>query len=140
MYLKKKIILLASIFVITIVTIGIMLISQNDSFVKTIEESKPNLQADVIMPTKVSRPGCEKTDSCYIPSKISIKSGESVTWLNEDAAFHSVTSGYYGNPSGLFDSEYLDPEESFTFTFKNPGVYDYFCTLHPWMKGQVITN
>lgn len=140
MYLKKKIILLASIFVITIATIGIMLMSQNGSFVKTIEESKPNLQADVIMPTKVSRPGCEKTDSCYIPSKISIKSGESVTWLNEDAAFHSVTSGYYGNPSGLFDSEYLDPEESFTFIFENPGVYDYFCTLHPWMKGQVITN
>ena len=120
--------------------IGIAFISQNDNYVQTADDSKPILKADVIMPTKVSRPGCEKTDSCYIPSKISIKSGDSVTWLNEDAAFHSVTSGYYGNQSGLFDSEYLDPEESFTFIFKNPGVYDYFCTLHPWMKGQVIAN
>nr|WP_255458224.1 plastocyanin/azurin family copper-binding protein [Nitrosarchaeum sp. AC2] len=120
--------------------IGIVLIPQNDNYVQTTDDSKPILKADVIMPTKVSRPGCEKTDSCYIPSKISIKSGDSVTWLNEDAAFHSVTSGYYGNQSGLFDSEYLDPEESFTFIFKNPGVYDYFCTLHPWMKGQVIAN
>ncbi|EGP94320.1 Blue (Type 1) copper domain protein [Nitrosarchaeum koreense MY1] len=120
--------------------IGIALIPQNDNYVQTTDDSKPILKADVIMPTKVSRPGCEKTDSCYIPSKISIKSGDSVTWLNEDAAFHSVTSGYYGNQSGLFDSEYLDPEESFTFIFKNPGVYDYFCTLHPWMKGQVIAN
>ena len=140
MYLKKKIILPASIIVITIAVIGIMLTSQNDDFVQNTDDSKPKLQADVIMSTKVSRPGCEKTDSCYNPSKISIKSGESVTWLNEDAAFHSVTSGYYGNPSGLFDSEYMDPEESFTFIFENPGVYDYFCTLHPWMKGQVITN
>lgn len=120
--------------------IGIALIPQNDNYVQTTDDSKPILKADVVMPTKVSRPGCEKTDSCYIPSKISIKSGDSVTWLNEDAAFHSVTSGYYGNQSGLFDSEYLDPEESFTFIFKNPGVYDYFCTLHPWMKGQVIAN
>lgn len=125
---------------IIIVVIGIALIPQNDNYVQTPDDSKPILKADVIMPTKVSRPGCEKTDSCYIPSKISIKSGDSVTWLNEDAAFHSVTSGYYENQSGLFDSEYLDPEESFTFIFKNPGVYDYFCTLHPWMKGQVIAN
>ena len=125
---------------IIIVIIGITLIPQNENYVQNIYDSKPTLKADVIMPTKVSRPGCEKTDSCYIPSKISIKSGDSVTWLNEDAAFHSVTSGYYGNPNGLFDSEYFDPEESFTFIFKNPGVYDYFCTLHPWMKGQVITN
>ena len=125
---------------IIIVVIGIALIPQNDNYIQNTDDSKSILKADVIMPTKVSRPGCEKTDSCYIPSKISIKSGDSVTWLNEDAAFHSVASGYYGNKSGLFDSEYLDPEESFTFIFENPGVYDYFCTLHPWMKGQVIAN
>ncbi len=125
---------------IIIVVIGIALMPQNDNYIQNTDDSKSILKVDVIMPTKVSRPGCEKTDSCYIPSKISIKSGDSVTWLNEDAAFHSVTSGYYGNQSGLFDSEYLDPEESFTFIFENPGVYDYFCTLHPWMKGQVIAN
>ncbi len=125
---------------IIIVVIGIALMPQNDNYIQNTDDSKSILKVDVIMPTKVSRPGCEKTDSCYIPSKISIKSGDSVTWLNEDAAFHSITSGYYGNQSGLFDSEYLDPEESFTFIFENPGVYDYFCTLHPWMKGQVIAN
>jgi plastocyanin len=139
MYLKK-IIILASIFIIIISTVGIMLISQNNNFVQNIDDSKLKLKADVVMPTKVSRPGCEKTDSCYKPPKISIKSGDSVTWLNQDAAFHSVTSGYYGEPSGLFDSGYLDPETSFTFVFENPGIYDYFCTLHPWMKGQVIAN
>lgn len=138
--MKKKIIPLVSISVIIIVVIGIALMPQNDNYIQNTDDSKSILKVDVIMPTKVSRPGCEKTDSCYIPSKISIKSGDSVTWLNEDAAFHSVTSGYYGNQSGLFDSEYLDPEESFTFIFENPGVYDYFCTLHPWMKGQVIAN
>ncbi|MEC4848734.1 MAG: cupredoxin domain-containing protein [Nitrosarchaeum sp.] len=138
--MKKKIIPLTSISVIIIVVIGIALMPQNDNYIQNTDDSKSILKVDVIMPTKVSRPGCEKTDSCYIPSKISIKSGDSVTWLNEDAAFHSITSGYYGNQSGLFDSEYLDPEESFTFIFENPGVYDYFCTLHPWMKGQVIAN
>jgi plastocyanin len=120
------------------ITTGIVL-SQNSHLVQDSDKLK-TIKADVVMSTKVSRPGCEKTDSCYTPSTIVIKQGNSVTWVNEDSAFHSVTSGHYDEPSGLFDSGYLDPEESFTFIFENIGTYDYFCTLHPWMKGQVIVE
>ena len=120
--------------------LGIIVSYQHDNSIQNDDESKIIPKSDVIMPTKVSRPGCEITDTCYIPSKIIITQNSSVTWTNEDAAFHSVTSGYYGKPSMLFDSKYLDPEESFTFTFENIGVYDYFCTLHPWMQGQVIVE
>ena len=95
---------------------------------------------DVIMPTKVSRPGCEEIDRCYIPSVIVIDSGSQVTWVNEDSAFHSVTSGSYDEPSELFDSGHMDPFESYTLDFDEIGTYDYFCTLHPWMKGQVIVE
>lgn len=95
---------------------------------------------DVIMPTKVSRPGCEITDSCYVPSKISIKLGEQVVWQNQDSAFHSVTSGTYGDPDGLFDSGYLDPDQIFTYQFEEIGNFDYYCTLHPWMEGIVVVN
>ena len=75
------------------------------------------LEPDIIMPTKVSRPGCEETNSCYIPSLITIKKGQQVTWSNEDVAFHSVTSGIYGEPSTLFDSGHLDPEKKFSINF-----------------------
>ncbi|ABX13339.1 cupredoxin domain-containing protein [Nitrosopumilus maritimus] len=95
---------------------------------------------DVIMPTKVSRPGCEETDRCYIPSVITISAGESVTWVNEDSAFHSVTSGFYDAPQDLFDSGHMDPFDSYTLTFDEPGTIDYYCTLHPWMEGQVIVE
>jgi len=104
------------------------------------EEPEVIVNADIIMPTKASRPGCEEADRCYIPSVIAIDFGNQVTWVNEDSAFHSVTSGFYGEPSELFDSGYLDPFESFTFDFDEKGTYDYFCTLHPWMKGQVIVG
>ena len=95
---------------------------------------------DVIMPTKVSRPGCEEIDACYIPSRITVGMGEQITWINEDSAFHSVTSGAYGSPNGLFDSEHMDPYQMYTQKFDESGTYDYHCTLHPWMKGQVIVN
>ena len=138
--MRKKRLVIGSIIVIIVgITLGIIILFQNANFIHVVEP-KIILKGDVVMSTKVSRPGCEKTDSCYTPSKIIIKQGDSVTWVNEDAAFHSVTSGYYDDPSGLFDSGYLDPEGSFTFIFENIGTYDYFCTLHPWMKGQVIVE
>ena len=136
---KKRIVIILIIVIIIGISLGIVILSQN-TIVQDVDDQKTVLKGDVIMSTKVSRPGCEKTDSCYIPSKITIKQGDSVTWINQDAAFHSVTSGYYDEPSGLFDSGYLDPEGSFTFIFENIGTYDYFCTLHPWMKGQVIVE
>ena len=97
-------------------------------------------EPDVIMPTKVSRPGCEETNTCYIPTHITINVGENVTWQNQDAAFHSVTSGKYDSPTGLFDSGYLDPDQVFSYAFSESGTYDYYCTLHPWMEGQVIVK
>ena len=136
----KKEVIISIIVVIIGLTLGLMSLPQNTDFVADVDDQKIIIKGDVIMSTKVSRPGCEKTDSCYTPSKIVIKQGDSVTWVNEDVAFHSVTSGYYDQPSDLFDSNYLDPEESFTFIFENIGTYDYFCTLHPWMKGQVIVE
>lgn len=135
----KKIAIILIIVIIIGITLGIVFLSKN-TVVQDVDDQKTILKGDVIMSTKVSRPGCEKTDSCYTPSKIVIKQGDSVTWVNEDVAFHSVTSGYYDEPSEIFDSDYLDPEESFTFIFENIGTYDYFCTLHPWMKGQVIVE
>ena len=98
------------------------------------------IEADVIMPTKVSRPGCEEKDSCYIPSISTVKQGQTLTWKNEDVAFHTVTSGFYGNPTSLFDSGHLDPEQKFSVTFDEQGTFDFFCTLHPWMAGKVIVE
>jgi len=130
--------------IIGIVTVYVImmigLVTFDSSKEKISEEPEVVVNADVIMPTKASRPGCDEADRCYIPSVIAIDFGNQVTWVNEDSAFHTVTSGFYGEPSELFDSGHLDPYESFTFDFDEKGTYDYFCTLHPWMKGQVIVG
>ena len=139
----KKITVMGMIGVAILVTIGFLF--SNDSVKDDSDDAIEDginlyVQGDVIMPTKVSRPGCEKNDKCYIPSQIVIKRGEQVTWVNEDSAFHSVTSGFYDAPIDLFDSGHLDPFESYALSFDEIGTYDYFCTLHPWMKGQVIVE
>ncbi len=133
----KKIAAIGVIGIIILVIIGVSLpnITSDDT-----KETESTVTGDVIMPTKVSRPGCEEIDRCYMPSMIVVDSGNQVTWVNEDSAFHSVTSGFYGAPTELFDSGHLDPFESYTLTFDETGIYDYHCTLHPWMKGQVIVE
>jgi plastocyanin len=123
-----------------VIVVIIALFFSNSSIEETVDETDLFIKGDVIMPTKVSRPGCEEDDRCYIPSLIVIEKGKQVTWVNEDSAFHSITSGFYDTPTDLFDSGHLDPFESYTLTFDETGTFDYFCTLHPWMKGQVIVE
>ena len=139
----KKIITLTIILGISVSIIGLFLFNYNSEETSS-EETKTTveeiIEADVVIPIKVSRPGCDIEDICYIPPNIVVEKGKSVTWLNEDSSFHSVTSGFYPEPSGLFDSGHLDPYESYTLSFDEYGVYDYFCTLHPWMKAQVIVE
>ena len=136
--MRKKGISVGIISGIFLVIIAITLQS-SDSEIKT-EKSEIVIEADVIMPIKVSRPGCEETNSCYLPSIITINQGQQVTWSNEDVAFHTVTSGLYDEPSDLFDSGHLDPEQKFSVSFDDLGTFDYFCALHPWMAGKVIVE
>ena len=138
----KKIIILGIIGAIILVGVAFSFSSSTveENVDENVDEQTMTITGDVVMPSKVSRPGCEEIDRCYIPSNIVIEKGKQVTWVNEDSAFHSVTSGFYETPTELFDSGHLDPYETYTLTFDESGTFDYFCTLHPWMKGQVIVE
>jgi plastocyanin len=71
----------------------------------------------------------------FSPDRITVKTGTTVTWLNADDTPHTVASS-----SKLFKSKALDTEDSFSFTFTTPGVYQYFCSLHPYMTGTVVVE
>ena len=95
----------------------------------------------VEIPVGTSVPGCEETNSCYLPADITINVGDTVEWPNVDTAAHTVTSGSPADgPSGVFDSSLLMADATFAFTFEEAGSYDYFCMVHPWMTGSVIVN
>lgn len=86
-----------------------------------------------------SRPGCENTD-CYLPTNLVVDQGDTITWINEDRGFHTVTSGHYDVPDGIFDSGQLEPSAKFSHTFSNLGEIHYYCRLHPWMEGTIIVS
>ncbi len=93
---------------------------------------------EVSLPSGTSVPGCEETNACFVPENVSISSGSTVVWNNDDTAAHTVTSGSpTGGPDGIFDSSLLMASASFEVTFDDAGSYDYFCMVHPWMVGTV---
>ncbi len=95
----------------------------------------------VSMPSGTSVPGCEETNTCFIPSSVTINVGDTVSWSNDDTAAHTVTSGSpAAGPDGNFDSSLLMVGKTFDVTFDNSGSYDYFCMVHPWMVGEVQVN
>jgi plastocyanin len=34
----------------------------------------------------------------------------------------------------------LDEDQRFTVTLTEPGTYDYFCSIHPKMQGQIVVR
>jgi plastocyanin len=76
----------------------------------------------------------------YDPTTVTISSGEKVTWINKDSVLHTVTSGLpeQRDVGQLFDSKNIGPAGTFEHTFDKVGKYDYYCTLHPFMIGNVI--
>jgi len=89
-----------------------------------------------------SVPGCEETNECFIPGVVTIAIGDTVTWVNDDTAAHTTTSGSVdtGGPDGNWDSSLVMVGQSFSNTFDEAGEYPYFCMVHPWMAGMVIVG
>jgi len=71
----------------------------------------------------------------FDPDAITVPVGTTVIWTNLDSTPHTVTS-----ISGIFDSGVMDQGENFSYTFHDPGTYDYYCLIHPYMKAKVIVT
>ncbi len=69
----------------------------------------------------------------FNPSTITVSPGTSITWTNHDSAPHTVTES-----SGKFGSQTLNQGQSFSYIFKEPGTFGYYCAIHPSMKAKVV--
>ena len=96
------------------------------------------LNVDVVVAQGTSVPGCESTNSCYLPYSYSTSVGSTVTWRNNDLASHTVTSGSVADGfSEKFDSGLFPTGTFYSHEFNEIGVFPYFCVVHPWMEGIV---
>ena len=73
----------------------------------------------------------------FSPVSLTVPLGAKVTWINHDDVPHTIVSD--DNPH-VFKSPPLDTDDSFSVVFSKPGVYRYFCSVHPMMVGTVIVK
>lgn len=71
----------------------------------------------------------------FHPGTLSIRRGDSVTWLWRDGGVrHNVTgSGFHSRTQG---------QGSFTVRFNRAGTFNYHCTIHveEGMKGKIVVH
>jgi plastocyanin len=91
----------------------------------------------------------------FTPPDIAVKVGDTVIWENGETIGHTITSGAWGEvnastglrgtqtPDGMFDHA-LSPNgsagDTFTFTFTEAGVFQYYCKPHLTMNATVTVT
>lgn len=72
-------------------------------------------------------------DFGFDPELMVIDPETAITWTNRDSVPHNVSSDSFVSPD-------IPQDESYSFRFEEPGIYDYFCQIHPDMKGRIIVR
>ena len=85
----------------------------------------------------------------FHPSTTTVKVGTTITWRNDEAITHTVTSGRFvgvdkttglrasQKADGTFNAELAGKGKSFSFTFTKPGAYTYYCDIHQGMNATI---
>jgi len=84
---------------------------------------------------KVEGPQVTIDNFTFSPATLTVPSGTTVTWTNQDDMVHTVTEANRG-----FSSQGLETGDTYAHTFTEPGTYAYFCALHPRMTATVIVK
>jgi plastocyanin len=74
-------------------------------------------------------------DFFFEPDQLTVAPGTTVTWVNDGEEPHTSTAD-----DGTWDSGTLQPGESFSFTFDDPGDYSYLCEIHPNMTATITVS
>jgi len=72
----------------------------------------------------------------FVPPNLSVVSGTTVTWTNDDAVQHTVSA----DDGHSFDSSAFGHGQAFRFTAGAPGTYTYTCRIHPFMHGTLTVT
>jgi plastocyanin len=68
-------------------------------------------------------------------ASLEVAAGTTVTWTNRDDVPHTVVS-----LKKVFKSPALDTGEHFSYTFRDAGTFDYYCSVHPRMTGTIVVK
>ena len=102
------------------------------------QESIPKVVNGQIVRASIPAGASGQGNPSFTPAIITAKKGYAIEWTNNDNVPHTVTSAKDNGKS--FDSSIIMSKKKFvldTSTLKD-SEYNYFCTIHPFMKGKFV--
>jgi plastocyanin len=73
----------------------------------------------------------------FSPANMTVKVGSTVRWVNADDHPHRIAF----TKAGFLETPYLlGASQSASQRFDSAGIYDYFCTIHPYMQGTITAE
>ena len=75
-------------------------------------------------------------DIAFSPGKVTVKTGDTVTWVNQDDVEHNVVA----TKGATFKSKLLGKDGTFKFKADKAGTVSYVCTIHPGMEGTIVVQ
>jgi uncharacterized membrane protein len=71
----------------------------------------------------------------FDPAQVTVNTGDTVEWKNQDIFSHTVTAD-----DGSFDSGLIDPGKSWKMTVKAGKTIAYHCRPHPNMRAKLVAQ
>ena len=95
-----------------------------------VQNTPPAAQAALQQTVKIG-------DNFFMPASLSVAVGTTVTWIHTGKVTHNVLSV---NLPGIRSAD-LQPGERYSYTFKTPGTFTYYCSYHEGMSATItVTN
>ncbi|TML81397.1 MAG: hypothetical protein E6G04_01500 [Actinobacteria bacterium] len=73
----------------------------------------------------------------YNPTSVTIHVGDKVTWTNNETGLYAPQHTATSDDGHTFDSGFLNPGQSYSFTFTKAGKFAFHCNVHSNMHGTV---
>lgn len=78
-------------------------------------------------------------DYKFEPEKATVHEGDTVEWKNTDNVAHTATAAGDGQKPA-FDSGSIGTGATWRYVAGTKGSYNYTCTIHPQMKGELVVQ
>jgi plastocyanin len=75
-------------------------------------------------------------DNFFMPAALSVTAGTTVTWIHTGKVAHNVLSL---DLPGI-QSAVLRPGDRYSYTFKTPGTFTYYCSFHAGMSAKITVT